>query len=357
VTNRIERILARRADPDRDPDRDLARRYAGLLWLLQSGLIAVVSPLAPPTHALGAVAGWVIFALLVASGLLIGGILLLRGPEIGDWTLFALQSLAVLELAVLAWFADRYSLLSVMLLWVVSVSASHPPRRAIPFFAFVALALVSPVLYRSWGVEATALVAAQLATWAGLAAVVMYWTQEFREERFGLTRSGREAMRLAITDPLTGLPNRRAFEEMVRGEFAKLERSPRPLTLVLADLDGFKEINDEHGHLHGDVYLRRVAVTIASVLREGDTCFRWGGDEFAIVLPGTVSAEAEFVCARVGTLMTANLRAIDGVSISLTFGMAEYAPPMSPVALVAAADRDLMARKSTPHPSQAGSNA
>src|SRR5204862_6949646 len=90
---------------------------------------------------------------------------------------------------------------------------------------------------------------------------------------------------LARVDPLTGLGNRRAFEESMATEIARSRRHESPLSLLICDLDQFKKINDAYGHLAGDNCLRQVADALRNELRGADVCFRWGGDEFVVVLP------------------------------------------------------------------------
>jgi len=107
------------------------------------------------------------------------------------------------------------------------------------------------------------------------------------------------AQRLAWNDELTGSLNRRRFGEMVRRELVGAERNDRPLTVALLDLDDFKQINDRLGHAAGDAVLRAVGAAIQSAVRATDLCARWGGEEFAIALPGADIEQAVVVSQRV----------------------------------------------------------
>ncbi|MFN8108681.1 MAG: diguanylate cyclase [Thermoleophilia bacterium] len=98
--------------------------------------------------------------------------------------------------------------------------------------------------------------------------------------------------RLAITDPLTGLPNRRAFQDRLDAEVQRALRHGRPLSLVVLDLDRFKQINDTHGHDVGDRVLQEVAARLRSEVRGEETLARMGGEEFAWILPECTAADA-----------------------------------------------------------------
>ena len=97
---------------------------------------------------------------------------------------------------------------------------------------------------------------------------------------------------LARTDSLTGLPNRRAWDEEVQREIARARRSGQPLTLAMVDLDHFKRFNDAHGHAAGDDMLAEVAASWRRALRTNDVLARYGGEEFAVLLPACEADEA-----------------------------------------------------------------
>jgi diguanylate cyclase (GGDEF)-like protein len=100
-------------------------------------------------------------------------------------------------------------------------------------------------------------------------------------------RLHRVVERQAVTDALTGLANRRQFYEVLGREYERAQRFGQPVSLILLDIDDFKQINDSRGHLAGDAVLHSVAATLAEVIREIDLAARYGGEEFAVLLPQT----------------------------------------------------------------------
>lgn len=113
-------------------------------------------------------------------------------------------------------------------------------------------------------------------------------------------RAGREALwSLSRRDALTGVGNYRALHERLAEEIARHARRGREFALILIDLDGFKQVNEELGHLEGDRLLAEVGAALCEELRGEDAVFRQGGDEFAVIAPETNGEEAEDVAARI----------------------------------------------------------
>ena len=150
--------------------------------------------------------------------------------------------------------------------------------------------------------------------------------------------------RLAVSDPLTGLANYRQLAQALDAEIKRSSRTDRPFAVVLMDLDGLKQINDRYGHLVGSLALRRVAETLLGSCRGMDTAARFGGDEFALVLPETADAAAWHVARRV-----ADRVAGDGEQppLSVSVGVAMHPRDGATLeALLNAADRSLYDTKS-----------
>jgi len=148
------------------------------------------------------------------------------------------------------------------------------------------------------------------------------------------------AQRLALTDELTKVANRRAFQDALRRELARAQRSRRPLALLLIDIDGFKSINDRLGHVRGDQALQLLARCLRRATREGDLVARIGGDEFALMLPETSAEEASAIGERIRAELDRASEA--GLRIEVSVGRALAEPAcVSVTALLAAADQDL----------------
>ncbi len=152
-------------------------------------------------------------------------------------------------------------------------------------------------------------------------------------------------------DELTGVSNRRHFDRRLSEELRRARRLSYPMSLILLDLDHFKEVNDCHGHQEGDRTLRAVAHCIAGCVRDIDVVSRWGGEEFAIVLPGASAEESMVIAERVRTAVAAlDLRAATGALLrpTVSCGVAWVdATIHTPAQCVAAADRCLLEAKRT----------
>jgi diguanylate cyclase (GGDEF)-like protein len=227
-----------------------------------------------------------------AAGLLI---LPLQGDHVG--TLLAMVAISAVI---------QHAVNMLLVTAVVSATTERPFRglfasnfRAtiVPFSLMGSAALMLVVLWQRSPLLSAALV-------GPLLAIALYQRSTHRELR---------AMRLALTDPLTGLGNHRHFHERLQRELIDAEERRRPLTLCLIDIDDFKRVNDRFGHPAGD----RVLAQVAGRLRQGGEAFRLGGEEFAVLLPGHDAqaglAVARSVVERVGAL---DLGAVGSITVS-----------------------------------------
>jgi diguanylate cyclase (GGDEF)-like protein len=154
--------------------------------------------------------------------------------------------------------------------------------------------------------------------------------------------------RQALIDGLTGLANRRQADAALATELARAERLGGPVGLILADVDDFKLVNDQHGHPTGDIVLRDLAQALQETIREIDTAARWGGEEFAVILPGTDLIGSAQVAERVRLALTQRgMVSAEGVPLRVTasFGVAASSPTTTMSDLIEAADEALYRAK------------
>jgi diguanylate cyclase (GGDEF)-like protein len=160
-----------------------------------------------------------------------------------------------------------------------------------------------------------------------------------------MDRLRNEVADLALLDDLTGVGNRRHLLQRLTEECARSERSGQPFALLVIDLDGFKAINDTHGHAAGDACLQHFTLMAQTRLRPGDMLARTGGDEFCIVLPSSTLREGAMIARRVLEVCRADAEQCVGtdIPIAVSIGVAQWTREMGafPDRLIAAADRAL----------------
>ncbi|HTE45040.1 MAG TPA: sensor domain-containing diguanylate cyclase [Gemmatimonadaceae bacterium] len=159
-----------------------------------------------------------------------------------------------------------------------------------------------------------------------------------------------EVSRRARTDSLTGLANRRHFDEALRRVIAETDRFGGTCSLIMVDLDHFKQVNDRHGHDAGDTVLRHVALVLGEAIRTVDLCARYGGEEIALLLPQTSPQGALELAERLrATLETRPaMRRGEPISVTASFGVATYPTPVpSGDWLLLAADKALYEAKAS----------
>jgi diguanylate cyclase (GGDEF)-like protein len=137
-----------------------------------------------------------------------------------------------------------------------------------------------------------------------------------------------EISRLATTDPLTGVFNVRRLGSLLHDEISRARRYKRPVSFLMADVDNLKAYNDTLGHQQGDVVLSQIASIIDSSTRDVDKVFRYGGDEFCVILPETDSGEARVVADKIRRAIAdfhfAGEEKVPGESITISVGVASF---------------------------------
>jgi diguanylate cyclase (GGDEF)-like protein len=180
----------------------------------------------------------------------------------------------------------------------------------------------------------------QVETAASLAAQVVVALENARLHRM--------VERQAMVDSLTGLANRRSLEESLRSELARATRFGDSVCVVLADLDDFKQVNDQYGHAAGDEVLKAFAGALRKTVRESDVAGRWGGEEFALVLPGTDAEGGARLAERARAAIEARQVKMpngDLCSVTASFGVASFPESHELGEILAAADSALYAAK------------
>lgn len=159
-----------------------------------------------------------------------------------------------------------------------------------------------------------------------LACIAIDMTEEMkREQRLqemqdALENANRKLRTQSLTDELTGLRNRRAFDLRIAEEMGNAHRRKEPLALALLDIDNFKQLNDTFGHNYGDEALRRTAEVLQSMTRDGDVAFRYGGEEFALLMPDSDEQAAGVVCRRI--LQAMKMATWEKRLVSVSIGLA-----------------------------------
>jgi diguanylate cyclase (GGDEF)-like protein len=325
---------------------ELARRFTRIGWLLGVVVAYALYPFYPPTQAIGEA------GLLLAPGatsvltFLVLYALFKHGERMTFDTLLVTSYMGVALVAGQQWLAGGvpapyHELYPFM---ICGAAAVHPPRRFLPFMLFTSIAVIAPEIGQASAAQMGDLVT-ELALWLGASVFVVVVMLRLRQNRVALEEGEAEARELARVDSLTGLGNRRAFDETLLAELSRSARNSTPLSLLVCDLDSFKEINDRYGHLAGDECLRLVGDTLRAELRLVDSAFRWGGDEFVVLLVDTPSGGASDLGERLEHIISEVCSRPDGTPLCVTTGHAELHAGMTGEELLAAADLALRERK------------
>jgi diguanylate cyclase (GGDEF)-like protein len=341
----LKDLACRRADPYAGANLESTRRFGGVLWGISLVVVAVLLPIFPPDHRIG-VAGWAITVPALVA-LAAGVWYLVRRPTLITFSVHLVAAyLCVFLLAVLQWLAGGWHAPYHELLLALALgnALTHPPRRFAPLMVAIWLSALSPLAYPG-DHAALASVLVSLLLWTGMSCFCLILMLGIRAHRIGLTAKGEAAERMARIDALTGLENRRAFDEAFPLALSRGRLTGQPLTLVLADLDGFKQVNDLHGHLAGDAVLTAVGAALRLHARGSDRAFRWAGDEFAVLLEDADEQTASQVCSRLREAIGRAVTTPDGAPVTITLGWARDDGHGTPEELAAAADDAMLARK------------
>jgi diguanylate cyclase (GGDEF)-like protein len=340
----LRKLFARDDDPYAGADLGLAQRLGSLFWLVSAMLSLTLWPLSPLDRQAGD-PGWLIGAAVIAAACAFAVANRSERFRPGFVGILVASYVGAFGIAVMQWLAGGHGapydglLINPLLL----VAATNPLRRVAPFLAFVAMLLWAPLVYAGWDSATAAHAISLIVIWSALGFLVFLMMSTIRGQRLAMRRNEAAARQEARVDELTAIANRRAFDEALIDEISRADRMGTQLSLAMGDIEDFKQINDQFGHLEGDRALYAVAQAMDSELRVPDRVFRWGGDEFAVVLPGTGRDGARAVIERLQNKVAAACRRPDNMAIRIHFAAAELEPDMSPRDLCEAADLALMA--------------
>jgi diguanylate cyclase (GGDEF)-like protein len=341
----LRALFARTAEPYAGSDIALARRAALAMWSLCTLVVVVLEVFFPPTHTLGR-ASWILAGaeFLVAVGIV--RVLADKRRAVGYDFLNLIGLIGVLLLALIEYGAGgRVAPFHELYMFLLLGSAlMHPPRRVLAFLVVMAAAMFAPAIYAPRSADVGDIVT-ELVLWTVLSFVLMGLMKTIRRQRIDLRREGDAARQLARVDALTGLGNRRAFDEALNAELARARREGTPLSLIVADLNGLKDINDRFGHILGDDCLRQAATALRGAVRQPDLCFRWGGDEFTILLTRVDATVSHALAIRLEAAVAEVCRTPDAEPLTITCGNAMLDPSMSAADAVARSDATLLALK------------
>jgi diguanylate cyclase (GGDEF)-like protein len=271
--------------------RHMARTAAALFGA--AGLITLLSIFLPHQPELETEG----LAFVSIGAALVTAVLLAGGERLPDWTFYVWTACGtVLVTFGLVFNGERQGGAAggdeMYYLWVVLYAAHYFGRLATAVqVAIIMAAYTAALIVIDPGPIATSRWLTTIGLAVGSAAVVRVLSER-------IERLLRELRLAASTDPLTGLLNRRAFEERAARELARAQRTGEPFAALVIDVDQFKQINDREGHAAGDAALVALAGALSAELREIDSAARTGGDEFAILLPATGETGARTTAER-----------------------------------------------------------
>ena len=339
----LRSMFRARPDPYEGADLATSRRITSALLGLSALLSLAFLPLEPVDEQIGS-AGWAVAGALIVLGLAGAVLLSRRSPSFDD--LLAVAYLGVAGIAALNWLAGGGSSAyeDLFVLWI-GAGAAHPPRRALTHLAVMLVALALPLVYEGTNAALVGDMVAEALILIALDLILVAYLHQVRRQRVGLKSGAEVARRLARVDVLTGLGNRRAFDEALTVEVARAARDDVPMSVGLVDIDGLRLVNEGFGHLAGDRCLGDVARAMERAVRNTDRCFRWGGDEFVVVLPGSDRAAADEVLGRMAESVRQSCEAPDGRGLELSWGAAEIPVGTTAEDALAQADVALLERK------------
>ncbi|MGD9735507.1 MAG: diguanylate cyclase [Solirubrobacterales bacterium] len=286
-----------------ESERARMGRISGFLWTI-SGLVALTCLFLPGAEHAGL--GWVfaLIGLVLAYG--VGSVIGLIPWQRATLDQLALGTVATIPVVGLGIYLSGGSVSFVepmLFCSLLYIAFYFPPRWAWPLTVELVLVAAAPLLYDGGAIEN-----AFLPRYLALAATFLAATWVMLGLKGQLVGAAARQREFARRDPLTGVGNRRDFDQTLRAELERRRgrRDPSPLAVLTIDLDDFKSVNDGHGHGVGDAVLREAATRIRAVLRSDDRLARIGGDEFAVIAPGANESGARILAEAIDVALAAD---------------------------------------------------
>jgi diguanylate cyclase (GGDEF)-like protein len=344
--HRLRAVVRQQPDHYAILDRRLVGRLAGFLFCCAGLIAAALLAVDPPTDALGGL-GWAPAAAIILLAFALGAGMVATRRNLGTRTLLAVALTGPIMLAALQWLAgSESSYVQLVILSIVWCAVVLPARRLLIVLIADTAVVFLPAAYGDWHAHMLPERIATLGIAWSLGLLCLVWSGHIRNIRRQLDAQRAAADELARVDSLTGLGNRRALDEALVAHVARAHRSGRPIAALVGDLDGFKAINDVYGHHTGDQLLRDVAAVLRDVVRAPDASFRWGGDEFVVLLGEADVSGARDVATRIEDAVGARCHTPDDTPVTITLGAAEHVSGTVGAELLAEADAAMLAAKS-----------
>ena len=335
------------------------RVYAALMWLAFIATVVslvrhlVLGPVDLPTVALGAVAALVFGGVAVMALLRRVPLVLIEHLVLWGVAALLIGNLAI-RLYVLAPSPDGASAIVTTLLWLpllfvfsaIAFDGETSLRYSAALFVLIVLVTLPHALASMGGTLLTDGVGVMLQAYLAYAVMIvaLFFFADLQERVAAMEETARTMRQLANTDALTGLANRRQAEEQLARELRRAERYGRTFSLLMLDIDHFKDLNDRYGHQAGDDVLVDLARRLGAMVRASDTVARWGGEEFLLVAPETPLDDARRLAEMIRRHVADNHLA-DRFQVTVSLGLASYRPGDTVPSLVARSDAALYLAK------------
>jgi diguanylate cyclase (GGDEF)-like protein len=319
-----------------------ATAIAGVVGLVVAALQIVYVVTHSPDTQVGSI-GWVIAGALITAMIIGGWTLYDRPAPLGIDQLFALALAGMAEASVICALTGGEPERQLIVLWLALAAAISPPSRTLLALAAAYLAGALPLFVHG---GAASLLVSDALLWVVLAALVHRLLVGVRRQREAFRNERTTLRELARRDELTGLANRRALQEALDDlENAVQAEKSRAATIAILDIENFKQINDVEGLNAGDRCLRTIALALQRALPPGAGAFRWGGDEFVVLLPGHDLAAARPAILSLSNAISGACRGPDGRPVQTRWGLGELRKEVALEDALEAADLELLEEK------------